>query len=256
MTSVCCTTSSKAIIDGKCPPWLAHRKVGGISHARWLTTAIRINFVYMSMPVPTPAITRLATFVVQGYACWWFQSRVSWRISDAPNLLFTAMKYIHSLCAFESVALKLVIERNFFWGHHESILVACLTNPDEDIRSRAIARIVQARQREVAGEVRIFHLPTPVYTAASFENMIDWSSVQITSPPLLRKLTNNDLREYEEKPMVTNIPHNTQHLERLIQLMAKNASRAATPKLRNGLCKATLRNRTLRPKMDQKGDFS
>ena len=248
--------SCKAIIDGKCPAWLAKRKIGGVSHARWLTTAIRINFVYMATPVPTTAIKRLATFVVQGYACWWFQSRVSWRITDAPKLVFTAMKYVHSLCSLEKEALKLVIERNFYWGHPESVLIACLASPDEDIRSHAVARILKAKEAEAAGEVRIFNLPAPVYTASRFDSMIDWNKVRITSPPLLRKLSADELRLYEKVPMVSDLPHNTQHLERLIQLMAANATRAADPKLRDGFCKATIRNRASRPKMESKSDFS
>ena len=56
--------------------------------------------------------------------------------------------------------------------------------------------------------------------------------------------------------MVSDIPHNTQHLERLIQLMASNATRAATPKLRNGIAKATIQNRNSKPKLEKKSDFS
>ena len=248
--------SCKAIINGKCPAWLAKRKVGGVSHARWLTTAVRINFVYMSMSEPSEAITRLATFVVTGYAKWWFASRVSWRVTDAPQLLYTAMKYVHTLESHEREPLKQVIERNFYWGHPESILIACLASPDADVRSRAVARVIKSRENEIVGPIRIYHLPSPVYTATGFECMIDWNEISITSPPLLRKLTNDDLRKFEHTPLVSTIPHNTQHLERLIQLMAANALRAATPKLRNGLVKATIRNRISRPRLESKQDFS
>ena len=246
----------KAIINGKCPSWLAKRRVGGVSHARWLTTAIRILYVYMSISEPSEAITRLATFVVSGYACWWFSSRVSWRITDAPNLLYSAVKYVHELSPIEREPMKQVIERNFFWGHPESILIACLASSNADIRSRAVARIIKSRETEVEGPVRVFHLPTPLYTASGFDSLIDWNEVTITSPPLLRKLTNDDLRKYEHTPLVSDIPHNTQHLERLIQLMASNATRAATPKLRNGIAKATIQNRNSKPRLEKKSDFS
>ena len=37
--------------------------------------------------------------------------------------------------------------------------------------------------------------------------------------------------------------------------MAKNATKAATSKLRNGICKATEQHRQKRPRLDRKSDF-
>ena len=189
--SVC--PSIRPSIHPSIRPWLAKRRVGGVSHARWLTTAIRILYVYMSMSEPSEAITRLATLVVSGYACWWFSSRVSWRITDAPNL-YSAMKYVHELSPIEREPMKQVIERNFFWGHPEFILIARLASSNADIQSRAVARVIKSRETEVEVPVRVFHLPTPLYTASGFDSLIDWNELTITSPPLLRKLTNDDLR--------------------------------------------------------------
>ena len=96
--------SCRAIIDGVCPPWLARRKVGGVSHARWLTTAIRINFLYMSMTSPTPEVTRLATFVVTIYACLWFQCKRDWQVIQAGKIVFNAMRE-ENLCSKEGTRI-------------------------------------------------------------------------------------------------------------------------------------------------------
>ena len=55
--------ASKAVIDGCCPAALAKRTIGPVSHARWLTTAVRILFLYMSTVNPTPEVIQMATFV-------------------------------------------------------------------------------------------------------------------------------------------------------------------------------------------------
>ena len=69
------------------------------------------------------------------------------------------------------------------------------------------------------------------------------------------KALRQDLEQSIETPLEIKIPSNTQHVERFIQLMAKNATRAATSKLRNGLCKATVQHRQKRPRLERKSDF-
>ena len=50
----------------------------------------------------------------------------------------------------------------------------------------------------------------------------------VTSPPILRQISDEALQKYEDSPLEINVPSNTQHVERFIQLMAKNATRKAT----------------------------
>ena len=260
--------SCRAIIDGVCPPWLARRKIGGVCHARWLTTAIRINFLYMSMARPSAEVTRLATFVVTVYACLWFQCKKDWKVTQAGKIIFDAMKRISALKknhVKEYEALKPVFERSFYWGHSEQLLLSCLGSADRNIRVQAISRILKARQdeggrktpseAESADKVRIFQVPKPVYEASSFDSMINWETELVTSPPILRQISDEDLRKYEDSPLEINVPSNTQHVERFIQLMAKNATRKATSKLRDGLCKTTIKHRQKRPKLERKSDF-
>ena len=267
------------MIDGVCPPSLAKRKVAGICHARWLTTAIRINFLYMSMPTPSAELTRLATFVVTVYACLWFQSKLNWRATDAPKIIFNAMKLIYALPAKERNVLIPVFQRSFYWGHQEQILPACLADPDPDIRAFGISKIIKARYDEtqrkgisggkakrgnLRGErgalkgvatVREFKIPMPIYTATHYSTMIDWDSEIVASPPCLRKFSDEDIRKFQENPLCLDVPNNAQHVERFIRLMAENATRASTAKRRDGLCKATIRNRAKRPKIEGKKDF-
>ena len=254
--------SCKAIINGFCPPSLARRKIAKVSHARWLTTAIRINFLYMSMTSPSPEIVRLATFVVTVYATLWFRAKLHWRAHEAPRIAFDTMKLIHGLPFDEQCVLKPVFERGLFWAHPEQLLLGCLGSADRDVRARAVARIIKAREGSTTqggskgkggrggkggkrkdNPVRIFNLPKPIYTAKDFSTMIDWEKEEVTSPPYLRRYSNTDIMKFEEEPLQINIPSNSQHVERFIQLISKNARRKSSTKHGDGLCRATIQSR-------------
>ena len=62
----------QAVISGFCPVNLAHQTLGPVNHSRWLTTGLRILFVYMSHSCLPHGITRLANFVIHIYARLYF----------------------------------------------------------------------------------------------------------------------------------------------------------------------------------------
>ena len=269
--------SCRAIIDGKCPPDLAQRALGHVSHARWLTLALRVNFLYMTFTSPSFEVYRLAFFVINVYIVYsalWFQSRLKWRATDAPALAFKAMHLIQKLRVDERKILFPVFERGFFYGHSEQLFLGCLACEDPDVRAQAVARIFALRypttveqepststgrgrsRKQPMTDLRIFKLPKPVYNATHFSRMIDWSTEQVYEPPYLRKFDDQALKAFEKEPLVMSIPNNSQFVERYIQLISKNGTRAASATIRDGLCHATLRSRQQRPKIETKAHFS
>ena len=51
--------------------------------------------------------------------------------------------------------------------------------------------------------------------------MIDWSKSQVTEPPVLRDLSEEDIKAFQTTPFTCIQPSNTQFVERSIQLIAK-----------------------------------
>ena len=95
----------------------------------------------------------------------------------------------------------------------------------------------RGRKRTIT--VRVLQLPDPVYTATNFTNMIDWESSQMTEPPILRDLTNDQILAFQDCPSTCKEPSNSQFVERNIQMIAKQGIRAASSTLRQGLSHAT-----------------
>ena len=265
----------RALIEGRVPADLAKRALGPICHARWLTLALRIVFLYMTFASPSPELYRLAWFVVNIYGYLWFSAKKNWRATEAPLLAFDAMRLIRELPQDEQRIIRPVYERGFMhWCHPEQLILACLGDHDPDVRAQAVARIICQRNNHRAAttepprakkskggkgkeknEVRTFILPTPLYEAQHYSTMIDWANEQSPDPPYLRDASDLEIREYEVTPLVLDISSNSQFVERFIQLIAKNGTRAASPTVRDGLVKSTLRSRKQRPRMETKADF-
>lgn len=55
----------QSIINGSCTEELARHSPGKMAHPRWLTTANRIQRLYVSSENPSPALKMLTTFIVQ-----------------------------------------------------------------------------------------------------------------------------------------------------------------------------------------------
>lgn len=217
----------------------------------------------MSVAEPSEELYRLAWFVINIYGFLWFNAKYRWRATQAPIIAFEAMKLIHGLPKHEKLVLAPVFERGFsYWAHSEQLLLACLASDDSDVRARAVARILRLRHAPAASQkskkiaVRVFENPIPVYTATHFSSMIDWSKEQILEPPFLRKHSDDDIKAFESAPLILDVPGNTQFLERFIKLITEKGTCAASPTIRDGLSKATLRNRRSQSKLETKADFS
>ena len=261
-----------AVIEGVCPVDLAKRTLGAVSHSRWLTLALRINFMYMSCPEPSAELTRLCWFVINVYALLWFSAKVRWRATEGPILTHQAAQLINNLPATEKAIVCPVFERGFsYWAHCEQVLLAMLASQDADIRSRAITKILKiresasepeqppakkSRKSKTTTSVRIFQVPSINCAAANFHTMIDFDREQATEPPYTMKYSNTDLRQFETHPLVLDVPNNSQFVERLIRVITENGTMAATPKLRDGLSHAKISHRQQRGKKESQADFT
>ena len=257
-----------AIIDGVCPANLAKRTLAGINHARWITLALRINFLFMATPEPSVELFRLCWFVINIYCFLWFSAKQRWRATEAPVITFEASKLIANLPIEERRVLSPVFQRGFgHWAHCEQILLACLSSPDPDVRAWAVARIIKIREttarpveptrkRKQKSGVRTFEIPSFHYDAKDFKTMIDWECEQVTEPPYTMKLSDAEIRQFESHPLKLDVPSNSQFVERHIRLITENGTRSSSATIRDGLAHATIAHRQLRGKKESKENFS
>ena len=66
-----------------------------------------------------------------------------------------------------------------------------------------------------------------------------WKNALVTEPPMLAEYSDQQLRDFVEQPLVLDILSDTQFVERLIKVITRKDTKAADPKVRDGLVRAT-----------------
>ena len=90
-------------------------KVGGLSHARWLTLACRILQYCISVEHPSISLATLAEFCIKVYFPNWFEIKNKHRITDGAKNFYTMVQRVllYPNKKVTQIALK-VLKRNCF----------------------------------------------------------------------------------------------------------------------------------------------
>ena len=104
-------------------------------------------------------------------------------MTDAPEVFFQSYKRMDSLTKAERNAIDPVVQRAYFWRHPESLILACLASPRQDVRAKAVERILSTRDTEMLSAtppVREVEPPVNNFAADHFSDMIIWEKSQVT----------------------------------------------------------------------------
>lgn len=103
--------------------------------------------------------------------------------------------------------------------------------------------------------IRTFTLPTLNPEANHYQHMINWTTAQVTEPPFLMGMSDEELQNFVESPLVLDLPNNSQFVERMIKEITKKGCRAVDPKVRDGMVKDTNNSRKKIPKCLTKHNY-
>lgn len=105
--------------------------------------------------------------------------------------------------------------------------------------------------------IREVHVPQLKWRAKSYHTMIDWNKELVSEPPFIAKLTDDEIVNILDTPLV--VPkwsNNTQSVERGIKLVSE-ACTAVTGKVeRDGYIRQRIHSRKLMPQFNTKRDFN
>ena len=105
--------------------------------------------------------------------------------------------------------------------------------------------------------IREVHVPQLKWRAKSYHTMIDWKKELVSEPPFIAKLTDDEIVNILDTPLV--VPkwsNNTQSVERGIKLVSE-ACTAVTGKVeRDGYIRQRIHSRKLMPQFNTKRDFN
>lgn len=252
---------SLAIKTGSCSNDLSHRNPGSISLSRWLTTANRILRLYVSSEIPSDELKILVKFITKTYMPLWFQIKSSSQFTDGPLHIYRAIEASRFLPDHLKQVVDPVIERNAFFAHHENILVAMIFDKRPHIRELGLRRVLKARECVSKGKsIRNFVTPKINFNASEYTELIDWKSTKICPPPVLRNITDDEIRSLIQSAEIpkwdlTNFPCHTQAVERCVKLVSEASLKVCGSESRDGYIRTSLLSRSIMPKFSKKTEY-
>ena len=106
----------------------------------------------------------------------------------------------------------------------ENILLAAIFDEDKINRGITVRKILDSKKLSKENiSLRIFRIQIINFSADNYLSMVDWNSVDLTSPPLLQNLSEQDILNAIELPLnnIYQYPCHTQPVERIVQLVSQ-----------------------------------
>lgn len=244
---------SSAIISGNCPVDLCVPEPGPLSHSRWLTTANRVLRLFLSVDTPSDDNKMLAAFILKSYMPLWFKIKKSKYLTDGPGLVCEAIKSTR----FLPENLVRVVDHVI-----ENLLLRMIVDERKHIRELGFRRIIKARMlASKPDSIRSCQPPKINFQANDYTDIIDWNTVVLTPPPLLRRVSDDEVwakitvGETADDWNFGKFPRHTQAVERCVKLVTESSQKVVGAKNQDGFIRSTLA-RALMPKFDSKCNFN
>ena len=229
---------------------------GNVNHARWITKASRVLRLYMSKTVASKSLQRLVSFIVNVYGPTWFHIKCNSGCQDGAKNFFFLIKQCQQLNKQDQGVVFPVLLNNCYFAHPENVLIAAVSDDDLDVRRQAVEIIISSRQRVQSNAVRMFDKNdiSLNFSAETYFDMIDWDNCQITPPPLLSHVSNDDLKSYQPI-LLPKFPCHSQAVERSVKDVSACCSKVYGHEARHGMVLLSKKARFQLPKVDTKAHF-
>ena len=120
----------------------------------------------------------------------------------------------------------------------------------------------RAAGADPSGQIRRFKDPAKLnFDAVEYFDMIDWAVCPISEPPVIKAMTDAELRDLITTEVTPNVifpkfPCHTQAVERHVKLVSEAAKAVCGQKSRDGFIRARIASQQLMPTFELKRDFS
>ena len=145
----------------------------------------------MSLEDPPNNLCRLIIYIVKVHSKSWFRLKQDCKCVQGAKNFFFILHCLQSL-SFEDTELeaRVALQRNCYFAHPESILLAEIVDSDETIANDALMNILEARKANDVTSLRVFFkqgIPLNFGTTLYYYDMIEWSSCRNKSSSYFTK---------------------------------------------------------------------
>ena len=255
-----------AVMLGSVNANLEFFEVGGLNHSRWLTLRCRILRFNVAQEKPTSNISTLAEFLIKVYFSGWFQIKFNNKITDGPknylNILTQVIGFPNKIIQDIAVA---VLQRNAYFAHRKSILLAMLADNDHNVRLLAVNKILSIRVskknlddigRDEEVDVRKLIIPKINTNAKTYYSLSSLSLKDMHEPTALKHLLNKEIKAFQQHELNLEPSCHNQAVERHIKLVSETLAAISGFKNRDELVKQKIRSRKLMKTFSTKKQFN
>ena len=226
------------------------------SVSRWLTLAARLLRLYIGTESPSSDLSLIVQYLVRHYIPVWFRIRSHSKCTEGPGNLLFSLQLLRDLPQPLPNLIQPVIQRNAYWAHPETVLLAMAAHPVEQVRTRAVQSIQQSRHQSQE-QVRPYLLPEVNMGAEDITQLIDWQAELVTEPPLTADLSDAALLEIMQTPLqVDHYPVHTVAVERAVKVVTEASRAVVGEEQRHGFICSRLRHRQQVTTVISKQSFS
>ena len=214
-----------AVQSGEVPDDLAGQTIGPLCHSRWLTRGVRTLAKFARKKKPTKKFLRIISFILNFYRPGWFMVKMRPHIQDGARNLQFLVDLSRSLPADDQTIVRRVMNDNSHFAHAENVSIACLSDPEEEVRRKGVQYILEARRQFKADEdVRKFIPPEVNFASERFCNLIDLETAEKWEPPVTKDLSEEVILSALAQPLILDpYPNNTQAVEQIVRVVTEVA---------------------------------
>ena len=249
------------ISSGQVNQRFAAWKIGPVSHARWLTLAVRLMCLWTRHVYPRQLCDKLyaiVKFIVEVYAVSWFEIKRDNKFHNQQSYIYNMIERIKQQSEeIKSVALK-NIQYNAFALLPENVLYSMMKSDELHVREAALRKIISIRHGKSVKK-RVKQIPGINFEATHWSELIDFSQSDITEPALTEGFSDQDLQEAlrsGSKLELLELPSHSQSVERAVKLTSEASLVIYGTEARHKHILAKALSRQMRPAFASKGSYS
>ena len=249
-----CYKLVEALKAGHLPPAMQEMLCGPLCHARWLTTAQRIAFLWTRKHGLSGSnlkvLEMLVKFCLESYFNLYFDIKVKHMIVDAPYHILTSLRILKTQPKKVRDAVTFYIRTGAWYSHPECLLLSLLSSNDLSDRKFAVEQILKLRGSNEFGNTSVRPRVTPKLnlSATSLTKLITWKPGQVDEPVFTCSLSKEEITGFIVKPLVPpDFCCHTQSTERCVKLVTEASAAVCGQEARDGYIKATVAHRETMP---------
>ena len=252
----------QAVKSGNMPVELQEIKCGKLNHSRWLTTGIRIVYMWTShhglSGKKQNIFQTLVKYCLESYFKCYFDIKVLHQLEDGPYHILTELRILRTQPKIVQDIVTIYVRTGAWYAHSENVLLSLLSSKSLSDRTFAIDKILTMRGNSDLGNMSVRQRITPKLNlnATSLQQLISWKENELDEPVFTCSLTKKQLTSLIEKPLV--VPHfniHSQSTERAVKQVTEAASAVVGAEARDGYVRARAQHREILPVFRTKRDI-